>query len=84
MHKVFYSTLKKFIGDREFGIENRTALVLGAGGSSRAVIYALENDGWDVTVAARRIEQAQELACDLRASKLWNSTPKLSNLYFLN
>ncbi|MGA7195358.1 MAG: shikimate dehydrogenase [Anaerolineales bacterium] len=53
---------KRFMGDREFGIENRTALVLGAGGSSRAVVYALVNDGWNVTVAARRIEQAQELA----------------------
>ena len=38
------------------------ALVLGAGGSARAVVYALVKSGWKVTVAARRIEQAQELA----------------------
>jgi shikimate dehydrogenase len=38
------------------------ALVLGAGGSARAVGYALLNDGWDVTIAARRIEQAGHLA----------------------
>ncbi|MCL4529357.1 MAG: shikimate dehydrogenase [Chloroflexi bacterium] len=57
----FSSDLKKFIGDRE--LENsKLALVLGAGGSARAVVYALINDGWDVTVAARRFEQAQELA----------------------
>ena len=39
-----------------------SALVLGAGGSARAVVYALCNDGWNVTLAARRIEQAQQLA----------------------
>ena len=37
------------------------ALVLGAGGSARAVAYALLNDGWEVTIAARRMEQAQQL-----------------------
>jgi shikimate dehydrogenase len=37
------------------------ALVLGAGGSARAAIYALLNEGWDVTIAARRLEQAQQL-----------------------
>ncbi|MBI5823292.1 MAG: shikimate dehydrogenase [Chloroflexi bacterium] len=39
-----------------------SALVIGAGGSARAVVYALLNDGWNVTIAARRIEQAQQLA----------------------
>ncbi len=39
----------------------RSALVLGAGGSARAVVYALLQDGWRVTLAARRIEQAQTL-----------------------
>jgi len=39
-----------------------SSLVLGAGGSARAVVYALLNDGWRVTIAARRVEQAQELA----------------------
>jgi len=38
------------------------ALVLGAGGSARAVVYALVNDGWNVTIAARRLDQAQQLA----------------------
>jgi len=40
-------------------VVNKNALVLGAGGSARAVIYALVNDGWAITIAARRIEQAQ-------------------------
>jgi shikimate dehydrogenase len=42
--------------------EQRSALVLGAGGSARAVVYALLNDGWHVTLVARRLEQAQQLA----------------------
>jgi len=40
----------------------KKALVLGAGGSARAIVYALLCDGWDVTIAARRIEQAQQLS----------------------
>ncbi len=38
------------------------ALVLGAGGSARAVVYALVSHGWQVQVLARRIQQAQALA----------------------
>ena len=66
----FLSDLKKFV-NKEAGKQvntytstqvNKMALVLGAGGSARAVVYALLNDGWEVTIAARRIEQAQELA----------------------
>lgn len=59
-----------------------SALILGAGGSARAVVYALLKDGWNVTIAARRIEQAQELArqfekanaveLDLQVSQLSN------------
>lgn len=37
------------------------ALVLGSGGSARAVVYALGQAGWQVTVLARREEQAVEL-----------------------
>jgi shikimate dehydrogenase len=39
---------------------NKNALILGAGGSARAVVYALLEDGWEVTIAARRLEQAQQ------------------------
>jgi shikimate dehydrogenase len=43
------------------------ALVLGAGGAARAVAYALRQAGWEVTIAARRIEQAEALAAALPA-----------------
>lgn len=41
------------------------ALILGAGGSARAIAYTLLQDGWRVAVAARRLEQAQALASEL-------------------
>jgi shikimate dehydrogenase len=37
------------------------ALILGAGGSARAVAYALLTHDWHVSLMARRVEQAQEL-----------------------
>lgn len=46
------------------------ALVLGAGGSARAVVYALLGEGWRVVVAARRLEQAQTIKRDLSALTL--------------
>jgi len=42
------------------------ALVLGAGGSARAVAHALGGLGWHVWLAARRLEQARSLALSLR------------------
>lgn len=39
----------------------RGALVLGAGGAARAIVYALHERGWQLTIAARRIEQAEIL-----------------------
>jgi shikimate dehydrogenase len=39
----------------------QAALVLGAGGSSRAVVHALLTAGWQVTIAARRPEMAQAI-----------------------
>lgn len=45
-------------------LTSRNALVLGAGGAARSVVYVLLNDGWTVTIAARRQEQAAALAHD--------------------
>jgi shikimate dehydrogenase len=75
---VIYSSKNKLVGDNTdaagfmtdlrqltgLSVSERSfsALVLGAGGSARAVVYALINDGWNVTVAARRKDQANEIA----------------------
>ncbi len=64
----FLSDLNKFLAEipspfgRGAGVREKSAIVLGAGGSARAIVYALINDGWKVAIAARRIEQTQELA----------------------
>src|SRR5688572_18657556 len=58
----FLSDLKNHITTGTYRREAVNALVLGAGGSARAVVYALVNDGWSITLAARRVEQAQQLA----------------------
>jgi shikimate dehydrogenase len=42
--------------------QSHSALILGSGGSARAVVYALNADGWQVSIAARRIDQAEEVA----------------------
>jgi shikimate dehydrogenase len=44
------------------------ALILGAGGAARAAACALVGVGWRVTIAARRIEQAEQLVEDLCSS----------------
>jgi shikimate dehydrogenase len=56
----FLSDLQR-VTNSSFAIPH-SALVLGAGGSARAVVYALANDGWEATIAARRMEQAEQLA----------------------
>ncbi|MBI5965009.1 MAG: shikimate dehydrogenase [Chloroflexi bacterium] len=58
----FLSDLKKFVNKETGRQVNTNALILGAGGSARAVVYALLNDGWNVTILARRTKQAQQLA----------------------
>jgi shikimate dehydrogenase len=59
----FLTDLKRFTGNRASEIGDcKSAIVLGAGGSARAVVYALLNDNWNVTLTSRRLEQAQELA----------------------
>jgi shikimate dehydrogenase len=49
------------------------AIVLGAGGSARAVIFALCQSGWEVVILARRQEQAEALTAEFAmvASGTW-------------
>jgi shikimate dehydrogenase len=53
---------------REAGFEpgGRRALVLGAGGSARAVVYALAQAGCAVVIHNRTVKRAAELACDMQ------------------
>jgi shikimate dehydrogenase len=82
----FLADLKHFIRIRKSEIGNRkSALVLGAGGSARAVIYALVSDGWEITIAARRLEQAKALVTqfpksDSRLSGIEYQTTTLHSL----
>jgi shikimate dehydrogenase len=71
----FFSDLNGFIGNHESKIVNpKSAVVLGAGGSARAVVYALANAGWEVTIAARRLEQARQLASSFTNYQLQTTT----------
>jgi shikimate dehydrogenase len=75
----FLTDLKKFINTETGKQETRNVLILGAGGSARAVVYALINDGWNVTIAARRLQQAKQLA-----SSFPNYEVRISNIEYLN
>jgi shikimate dehydrogenase len=52
----------------EWGRPRYSALVLGAGGAARAVVYALAQAGWCISVAARRLEQSRSLVEGILAS----------------
>lgn len=76
----FLSDLKRFLTAARHPDTDRQALVLGAGGSARAVVYALLSDGWQVSVAARRTEQARQLASSMGEARLQITDLTLSNL----
>lgn len=76
----FLTDLKRFLSTSTQRHGERNALVLGAGGSARAVVYALLNDGWTVHVAARRLEQAEELATSFTEHKLQITTSEISSI----
>lgn len=65
----FLADLRARLGDH-LPAQGGSALVLGAGGSARAVVYALAASGWQVRLAARRPTQAAELAAAFRAADL--------------
>ena len=82
----FLLDLKRFLAAESQRSRDLNALVLGAGGSARAIVHALVNDGWNVTVAARRIEQAHELSLNFEGVttvELNLQTLKFSNLQLI-
>ena len=87
----FLADLKKFLAKFSSavsgnGIEpmEKRALVLGAGGSARAVVYALLKDDWNVTVAAPRMEQAEQLVDFFMNYQLQIANFALSNIELSN
>ncbi|MBX3015818.1 MAG: shikimate dehydrogenase [Caldilineaceae bacterium] len=60
-----------FVADlREHGVDpaGKRALVLGAGGSARAIVYGLAEAGClSITILNRTVEKAHDLATDIRA-----------------
>lgn len=58
----FLADLRKFLPEMIWDNKgNNNALVFGGGGSARAISYALVNEGWNVTFATRRPQNAQTL-----------------------
>lgn len=66
----FRADLKKHLSTVPRRHGKLTALVLGAGGSARAIVYALVNDGWEVKIAARRVKQAHRLALSFPGNEI--------------
>jgi shikimate dehydrogenase len=61
-------------------VPERKALILGAGGSARAVVYALVQSGWQITLAARRVEQARQLVEEFTTTETFLSAAALRDL----
>jgi len=67
----FIAPLKQRIPD----LKHARVAVLGAGGAARAVIYALKQEGADVTVFARDPDKAHDLADEFSVNVLKHSSP---------
>ncbi len=48
-------------------LKGKTALVLGAGGASRSVVYALTRRGMDITIVNRSVDKARNIASEFGA-----------------
>ena len=55
----------------------KKALVLGAGGSARSIIYALESDGWNVALWNRTADRAKRLVDQFGFSAVIIQEPRL-------
>ena len=81
----FLSDLQHLLGEQRSSIVNRpSSIVLGAGGSAHAVVYALLHNGWHVTIAARRREQSKQLADWFTNYQLQTTDFTLSNFELSN
>lgn len=65
-HNTDWSGFLADLQAHDIPVDNRDCLLLGAGGSARAVAYALAISGARVHILARRVAQAEQLIIDLR------------------
>ncbi|MFZ1397320.1 MAG: shikimate dehydrogenase [Candidatus Promineifilaceae bacterium] len=65
-HNTDWSGFLADLQANDVPVTNRDCLLLGAGGSARAVAYGLAQSGARVHILARRIAQAEQLVADLR------------------
>jgi shikimate dehydrogenase len=65
-HNTDWSGFLADLQANDIEIANRDCLLLGAGGSARAVAYALARSGARLHILARRGEQAEKVVADLR------------------
>lgn len=65
-HNTDWSGFLADLQAHDITVANRDCLLLGAGGSARAVAYGLARSGARVHLLARRIEQAEAVLADLR------------------
>jgi len=85
----FLTGLKSFAGHLFLDGRSRNphsaphALILGAGGAARGVIYGLVQAGWNVHSAARRLQQAEELVSAIQTSPGSGDGPNLLHLDIL-
>jgi shikimate dehydrogenase len=68
----------------DLSLEGRSALVIGAGGAARAVVYALITRGMNITIVNRTLSRAEKLAREFgcacasieEAGRLFNKNPE--------
>ncbi len=63
----WYGVMKPLV-ESGVKVKSKKAVVIGAGGASRAAVYALMKLGADVTVVNRTVGRAEKLAADMNAS----------------
>jgi shikimate dehydrogenase len=61
-HNTDATGFMRALGDQGFQPRGKSALVLGAGGAARAVVYALAQEGSEVVICNRTPERAEALA----------------------
>jgi len=76
----FLSNLDHRVPGWDLESSDRSALVLGAGGAARAIVYALSERGFKIAIVNRTVESAQALAIAVgenAAAHRWGEIPRL-------